>query len=155
MCLIIAWFSSRTLGYSSYLICNENAQGFVFPRKFLIFCSATKWHQFHATFKCDFHFVPWANDKYTCRYTICKNTHQCCKVTSFPVITINCGVRNTASTLSRAKFRENVPYPEPVYTGWSSVMPLECHWLTQCTLGCHWATQRILTWYTGTPLEKT
>ena len=38
----------------------------------------------------------------------------------------------------------------PGYTG----MPLECHWLTQCTLGYHWLTRRILTRYTGTPLEK-
>ena len=50
----------------------------------------------------------------------------------------------------------NYPYPEPVYTGWSSVywnatgMPL----VAQCTLGYHWATQRILAGYNGTPLEK-
>ena len=55
------------------------------------------------------------------------------------------------------KYQVNVlPYPEPVYTGWSSVhwnangMPL----VDQCTLGDHWLTQRILAGYTGTPLEK-
>ena len=38
------------------------------------------------------------------------------------------------------------PYPEPVYTGWSSV-----HWNAT---GIHWMTQRILAGNTGTPLEK-
>ena len=49
-----------------------------------------------------------------------------------------------------------IPYPEPVYTGWSSVHwnALECHWFTLCILGYHWATQRILARHTGTPLEK-
>ena len=49
-----------------------------------------------------------------------------------------------------------IPYPEPVYTGLSSV-----HWnATGMPLvdpvynGIHWATERILAGYTGTPLEK-
>ena len=93
----------------------------------------------------------------------------CC---SFFVCILNCGqaVIRMFNCLSIDKQEIDVlfqtgqakvsPYPEPVYTGWSSVhcnatgMPLECHWLTQCTLGYHWATQQILAGYTGTPLEK-
>ena len=80
------------------------------------------------------------------------------------------------------KFDAHIPYPEPVYTGWSSVhwnatgMPLvdpvytgipleklswniptlECHWRNLVESAPHWdATGETLTFaaYTGTPLE--
>ena len=66
----------------------------------------------------------------------------------------------SATTDSDTYAFNHCPYPEQVYTGWSSVhwnatgMPLECHWLVQCTLGYHWVTQRILAGCTGTQLEK-
>ena len=60
------------------------------------------------------------------------------------------------SCVSSIITRCSLPFPEPVYTGCSSV-----HWNAtgkplddQCTLGYHWATQRIIAGYTGTPLEN-
>ena len=84
--------------------------------------------------------------------------------------------------LPRCRQNECCPYPEPVYTGWSSVhwnatgMPLvdpvytgtpleklswnsptlECHWINLVESAPHWdATGETLTFtaYTGTPLE--
>ena len=86
------------------------------------------------------------------------------------------------SPMHMAAYEYRIPYPEPVYTGWSSVhwnatgMPLvdpvytgtpleklswnsptlECHWRNLVESAPHWdATGETLTFaaYTGTPLE--